>query len=166
VGLPNHWFGRRGRAVLNYNVAYHLHCELDLRSGRRVTLQVLQQWMTYGGWMEGVPSAEWNDRKVEGAIREAGAKPLLIPPVRRDYLRKPGDMDGHTSFRGRVPEWLPMVTCVGRFQDTRPARDQSKHLSVLAVVWFQDEFAMPIDAGVLEQLRAVDWEQAAEDVEV
>jgi hypothetical protein len=152
--------------VLNYNVAYPLYCELDLQSGRRVTLQALQQSMTYGGWMEGVPSAEWNDRMVEAAVRQAGTKALLIPPVRRDYLRTPGDMEGHTSLRGRVPEWLPMVTCFGRFQDTRPVRDPSKHLSVLVVVWLQDEFAMPIDAGVLEQLRAVDWEQAAEDVEV
>jgi hypothetical protein len=36
----------------------------------------------------------------------------------------------------------------------------------LVAGWFQDEFAVPINVGVLEQLRAVDWEQAAEDVEV
>ena len=152
--------------MLGYNVAYHLHCELELHSGRKVTLQGLRQWMTYAGWMEGVPSTEWNDRMVEGTLREAGERSLLIPPSRRNYLRKPGDMDGHKSFGGRLPEWLPMVTCIGRFQDTRPARDPSKHLSVLVVVWFQDEFAMPIDVNLLEQLQAVDWDQAAEDVEI
>ena len=115
--------------------------------------------------MEGVPSAEWNDRMVEGAVRAAGARPLLIPPVRRDYLRRPGDMEGHTSFRGRVPEWLPMVTCIGRFQDTRPVRDSSKHLSVLVVVWFQrEQLPVPDEAG-RAALEAVDWERLALDYE-
>jgi len=59
-----------------------------------------------------------------------------------------------------------MVTCVGYFQDTQPTRDPSKHLSILTVVWFQDEFAMPIESFILEQLRAIDWDQAAEDIEV
>lgn len=152
--------------MLNYNVAYHLGCELKLRSGRRVTLHTLHQSMTYSGWMEGVPWAELNDQKVEAAQRIRGAKPVLIPPVRRGYLRTPGDMDGHMGFGGRTPEWLPMVTCIGHFQDTQPARDPSKHLSILTVVWFQNEFAMPIEPGILEQLQAIDWEQTAEDVEV
>jgi hypothetical protein len=114
--------------------------------------------------MEVVRSADWNDRQIEGAMRQAGPKSLLIPPVRRDYLCVPGDMEGHTSFRGRAPEWLPMVTCIGRFQAPGPARDPSKHLSGLVVVWFQAEFAMQVEPAVLEQPRALDWEQAADEV--
>lgn len=152
--------------MLSYHTAYHLHCELVLNSGRRVTLQALQQSQTYAGWMEGAPWAEWNDRRVERALRDAGGRPVLIPPARRDYLRQPGDMHGRPGFRGRVAEWLPMVACVGTFQGTRTARDPSKDLSVLVAVWFQDEFALPIAAEVLDQLRAVDWERAAEDVEL
>jgi hypothetical protein len=151
--------------VLNYNIAYHLRCELGLRTGRRVTLHDLHQSMTYSGWMEGVPWTEINDRKVEAALRIPGTRPLLIPPVRRTYLRTIGDMDGQTGFLGKAAEWLPMVTCVGTFQDTQPVRELTKNLSILSVVWFQDEFAMPIEPDVLEQLRAIDWEEAAEDID-
>lgn len=154
--------------MLGYNTAHHVHCELNLNSGRKVRLGSLDQWMTYGGWSEGVPSAEWNDRKIKSALQASGSNGILIPPVRREYLRTPGDMEGMTSFRDQVPEWLPMVTCVGRFEHTQPARDRdhSKYSSMLIVVWYQDEFCMPIDTGVMEQLRAVDWERVAYDVEV
>jgi hypothetical protein len=31
----------------------------------------------------------------------------------------------------------------------------------LVVVWFQDEYALPIAAQVLEQLHALDWNELA-----
>ncbi len=157
---------------LTYNKAYHLRCELALLSGRTVILRALHQSMTYDVWLEGAPSAWSNDRIVAGILQEAkqycagGARPLLIPPVRRDFLREPGDMARHVSLRGRVPEWLPMVICMGVLQDEFPVRDQSKTLSVLTVVWFQNEFAPPIDAGVFEQLLVIDWERLATDIDI
>jgi hypothetical protein len=154
-----------------YNAAYHLRCQIVLRSGRRLTLQSLDQRMTYAGWLEGVPSREWNDRIIEAPLKEAGdgtedeARPALIAPARRDYLRKPGDMTGHRAMGGQVPEWLPMVTCVAVLRATAPARDPSKDGSTLTVVWFQDEYALPIDESVLQQLQSIDWEQSAADFE-
>ncbi len=46
-----------------------------------------------------------------------------------------------------------------------PARDPLQDYSVLTVIWFQDDFAFPIDPQVLEQIRALDWEQLAQDFE-
>lgn len=152
--------------MLAYNDAFNLHCELNLNSGRSVRLDALQQSLTYGGLIEGIPSARVNDLKVETTLQNTGENALLIRPVRRNYLRTPGDMDDVKAFGGAAAEWLPIVTCVACFSHTRPARDLSKDCSVLKVVWFQNEFAMPIDEGVLEQLRSVDWEKAAEDVEL
>jgi hypothetical protein len=157
---------------LEYNSAYHLRCQIALRSGRRVKLQSLHQWMTYAGWLEGVPSGDLNDGFVEGSLRDSerycieGAKPILIVPARRDYLRRPGDMGGHRSLGGQPAEWLPMVTCVGVLRDTAPARDRGKDCSMLTVAWFQDEFALPIDESVLEHLQSIDWEQLAADIEL
>jgi hypothetical protein len=118
-----------------------------------------------------VPSQEWNDRFVEGSLQEAGrsraegARPALITPDRRDYLREPGDMAELRSPRDQAPEWLPMVTCIGVLRDTAPARDPSKDGSMLTVVWFQDEYALPIDESVLEQLQSIDRERLAADIE-
>jgi hypothetical protein len=158
---------------LLYEVAYHLHCGVLLRSGRKITLEALDQRMTYAGLLEGNPDREANDRTVEHAMREAqrhcvaGAKPHLIGPPRRDYLRRPGDMQASTGrARRRIPEWLPMVRCIGSFKDVVPARHPEKDLSILVVVWFQDEYAPPIQEPALSQIQGLDWESLAEDVEV
>ena len=155
---------------LTYDCAYHLHCNLALASGRDVILDRLHQQMTYSGLLEGVPNSRSNDWHIEAALKDAqtlcvdGARPHLVSPVRRDFLRVPGDMASGGSPR-HVPEWLPLVTCVARFRDSTPARDPSKHGSALTVVWFQDEFAPPILEPVLSSLVNLDWNSLAHDFE-
>ena len=158
---------------LRYEVAYHLRCGLPLRSGRRITLEALDQRMTYAGLLEGTPDRGSSDWRIEAALREAerycvaGAKPHLISPPRRDYLRTPGDMQAITAgVPHHVPEWLPMVRCIGSFKDVVTARHLDKHLSVLVVVWFQDAYAPPIQEPALSQILNLDWESLAVDVEV
>jgi hypothetical protein len=158
---------------LQYNVAYHLHCQLTLQSGRTITLEALDQAMSYAGLLEGVPTARSNDWYIESSLRVAerlcveGARPHLITPPRRDYLREPGDMqrivDDHPH---RIPEWLPMVRCIGSFKDVVTAREPGRDLSVLVVVWFQDEYAPPIQEPALGQLLALDWNSLATDVDL
>ena len=63
----------------------------------------------------------------------------------------------------RIPEWLPEVTCIGHFQSITPARDQSKDMSSLSIVWYQNEFG--IDQSAVEYLRRIDWEHSAVDWE-
>lgn len=153
-----------------YDASYHLHCQFVLKSGRTIILEGLHQEMTYAGQIEGIPNAESNDRHVEATMRTArsaalrGATPHLIPPRRRDYLRMPGDMAEIRSSH-HLPEWLPMVTCVGSFKDVQPVRDHEKHLSVLTVVWYQDEYAPPILEPALGRLLGLDWQRLAEDIE-
>jgi hypothetical protein len=91
----------------------------------------------------------------------------LIAPSRRNYYRDPGDMADRPLFMGEVPEWLPNITCVGTFMDVSPAGDMTTVYpsSYLMVVWYQDDFALPIDNAVLADLRALDWERLATDVE-
>jgi hypothetical protein len=129
--------------------------------------------MTYGGLLEGTPNSKFNDGLIENAMQEAtrhcpmGTRPHRLPPPRRDYERTPGDMQrirAHSPHR--IPEWLPMVQCIGSFTDVVKARDPSKDLSVLTVVWFQDEFALPIREPALTQLLELDWEALATDIEL
>src|SRR4051812_12389166 len=95
---------------MEYEPSYHLKCRLVLSSGRAIVLKSLRQWMTYGGWLEGVPSKRFNDRFVETAVHKAqenGGRAHLLPPRRRAYLREPGDMDSTRGFQRSEPEWLP-----------------------------------------------------------
>lgn len=158
---------------LGYNNAYHMHCELALRSGRVVTLQALDQEVSYAGLLEGVPDARSNDWYVERSLRAAGrlcaagAAPHLIAPARRDYLREPGDMRGYVEERPRrIPEWLPPVRCIGLWQGGVTARHPERHVSVLVVVWFQDEYGPPLAGPARDALLALDWEALASDVDL
>jgi hypothetical protein len=158
---------------LQYNIAYHLHCQMTLNSGRTITLEALTQEMTYAGLLEGMPDTESNDWQIRNLLRKAethcvrGAKPHLISPTRRNYLREPGDMYRAVEwFPHRVPEWLPMVHCIGSFKSVITARDPSRDLSVLVVVWYQDEYALPIQQLAFGQLLSLDWESLATDIEI
>jgi hypothetical protein len=47
---------------LDYNLAYNMRCQLSLRSGRTISLEALNQRMTYSGLLEGTPDARSNDQ--------------------------------------------------------------------------------------------------------
>jgi len=121
--------------------------------------------MTYSGLLEGVPDSRMNDTLIEAVLEDAkawcpqSAEPHLIAPVRRDFLRVPGDM----ASLSQTFESLPLVSCIARFTDITPARDSSRDFSSLVVVWFQDEFALPIAANILSTLTHLDWNAIATD---
>lgn len=58
---------------------------------------------------------------------------------------------------------LPHILCTARFRSLKPARDREADYSELAVSWFQDEFAFPIDPSILQQIIAIDWNSLASD---
>jgi hypothetical protein len=156
---------------LAYNIAFHLRSEITFAAGQTAILHALHQSLTYGGWLEGRPWREWNDRIIAGSLSRAeqycpsGAKPVLITPERRPYLRDPSENKISQEFRRHEPEWLPLVTCVAVLHGP-VARDQSKHIGVLTVVWFQSEFAPPIAEPYATQLANLDWRILATDVEL
>jgi hypothetical protein len=155
---------------LGYNIGFHVHNTITLLSGRDVQLRMLHQRLTYEGWLEGLPSSRENDEMLRSTLKDAqrycaaGAEPILIQPKRREYHHHPGESFPRRDVAGaRWPEFLPSVTCIAVLQSGQLARDSSKVFSDVTVVWFQDEFALPIDPCVIEQLRALDWEQLATD---
>ena len=156
-------------ANLLYSNSYHLHCQLTLKSGRSITLERLNQIMTYSGLVIGLPSAATNSLMIEWSTRDAqrlsnGALQLIEPP-RRDYFRRAGDMSKIASRESSgIPEWLPMVTCIGSFKSFGKLRDPKMDMSVLTVMWYQDEFALPILEPALGQILALDWDSASREV--
>jgi len=139
------------------------HSEILLHSGRIIRLSSLEQTRTYAGLMAGTPNTERNDRivarQLDVALKISGHA-HVIPPHRRDYLSKPGDMDVFRDNRwAGVPEWLPAVQCIAEFLSDAfdPADDESR----LTLVWFQDDFALPITEPALSLIQELDWEKLA-----
>src|SRR3954471_3113148 len=140
---------RRGRSV-----------GVRVRNGRDVSVDSIRQWYTYGGLLEGLPTDRMNRRLIDGLLREErerGGEPYLVPPPVRPL---PQWADRPYPFG--IPEALPAVACVARLSSS-PARDQTMDGSGLTVIWFQEDFAFPIDPAVLAQLRDLDWGERAID---
>ncbi len=147
---------RRPKQGLEYDATAHLHCGITLRSGRAVAIESLTQAQTYAGWLEETPSAQDNDRIIDAAVPP---RAVLIRPLRRAYLRNPEE----THAAGA--EWLPLVTCTVRLTSTQGAKGNGAQGSFLTVVWFQDEYALPIEPAVLAQISELPWESLASDQE-
>lgn len=157
---------------MEFDDIYNVNCSLRLASGRKITLNKLTQSRTYAGLLEGTPAKWSNDKAIQRALDDAHrdswskGEPLLIPPERRDYQQRPGDMqpvlDRQTARDIKhVPEWLPEVECVGIFDSISPARDENMDASSLTIAWYQDNFG--INPQAVERLRLVDRERYAHD---
>lgn len=133
--------------------------KIVLASGREISLSNLRQGKTYAGMLNGFFDARVAQYEIEQLIDEArelsveGCEPFLIQPV-LNVTQLPS---------GRTQEKLPPIACIARFSSNELKRPDSEPYSSLVFAWFQDKFAMPIDAEVLDEIKAVDWERHAKD---
>ena len=134
--------------------------DFTLSSGRDIHLTSIDQWEVYSGLLEGLPFRRLNDEtvaRIADACRvKDGREPYVIAPIQR-----PIEYRGNYPFG--EPARLPSIACVARFRSNSPARDDEEFYSMLTVVWFQDEFAFPIDGDAEKAIRAVDWGKLAAD---
>jgi hypothetical protein len=130
--------------------------KLKTNSGIEILLDQIFQYRTYSGLIEGSPCSGLNQRLIEKANRYAKEKlwkdsvPYMIDPV--------------VQIRPAYPTpSLPAVVCLAQFESSHAVRDPETSMSWLDIVWFQDDFAFPIDPRVLEHIKAVDWESLASE---
>jgi hypothetical protein len=137
--------------------------EFQLPSGRWLYLRNLTQYLTYEGLLEGLPTAERNKEILDRLILKNTGKPYEGQP----YLIQPTErfLDIGRKYPFGTPSSLPEVICIGRFDSLQPARNPTSDLSGLVVIWFQEDFAFPIDQEVLTKLLAIDWEKHAADMD-
>ncbi len=152
--------------------------KISLNSGREITLAHLEQWRSYAGVLAGMPNRAMNDRVIEAVRSRAlhhcleGTAPYLVPPRvtpieprphSAEYLRRTGMTAEQSAARDqqRHYEQLPAVVCVAVFNSDGLTKPDAEPMSSLTLFWFQDEFALPVDAGVLAQIQALDWEALA-----
>ena len=137
----------------------------ESRTGGDIVLEQLFQYHTYQGVQVGLPGSEDNKEIIDAAIRKAeeklwrGGRPFLIEPVERE-VQLP---EATRRMYHYQPMELPAVACLAVFWSYPPARDRDEDYSYLKVVWFQGEFALPVDPQAEEQLRAMDWNRLATD---
>jgi hypothetical protein len=155
--------------------------KITLNTGRGILLDELYQWHTYRGVLAGLPDRRKNAEHIEEVLESASehcvldARPWLIEPrvTPIKLERPPGkrllEITGQTAAEFIAAheraqyERLPYMACVGVFESDLINPSGHNLSSSLTIVWFQDSLALPIDAGVLEQIRKLDWDALARD---
>lgn len=149
---------------------FHNIYQIILNSGRTIKLTRLTQWQTYEGLLVGLPDynptvAEilCNEFKLDHGhtiIIDASAVPLPISEETKDYYRN------HSLWRHMPQSFtsLAPITCVGKFESA-PIDGDTFDGSMLNMIWFQQQYAMPIAAPMLDKIKAVDWDILAEKFE-
>ena len=135
--------------------------ELDMRlsGGRSIRLRELDQWLVYEGLGDGVPTRELNTKLV-ASIVEASSPPgggvVLIPPADAN----PG---GRGDSASAIPRLLPRTVVRARFEAEVPVSGEGDY-SELTLVWFQEPWALPVDPGIEQRIRLLDWEGCARNM--
>ena len=131
-------------------------------SGGDAYLYELRQFLTYEGLLEGLPTMEGNQRHILALLNDKrnhayGDAPYLLDPV--EVAIKYKDDDSVYPFGTSSP--LPAVTCVARLESLSAATGQEGDGSGLVLIWFQANFAFPIDEEILRQVSELDWNRYA-----
>ena len=154
--------------------------KITLNSGREIALAHIEQWQSYAGVLAGLPNRAMNGRVIDDARSRAlphcleGAAPYLVPPrltpvetkpASAEYLKRTGMTAEQSAARDQQMhyEQLPAVVCVAVFNSDGLPKPDAEPYSSLTVIWFQDDFALPVDAGVLANIQSLDWEALATD---
>jgi hypothetical protein len=135
-----------------------------LASGEDIWLVELLQYQTYRGLIDGYPTHGLNKALIAQAISTAKSKqfgskaPHLFSPVETTADVPDEPFCDEDWLRAK----LPSITCIASFKSFT-VQDPDETHSFAVVIWFQDEFALPIDPTILDVLRRLDWKSIAVD---
>lgn len=135
--------------------------KIEFAGNLQAVLYELRQQVTYEGLLNGLPTAERNQKRIQGLLASPenqvyGVPPYLVPPAEKALETPRGK-----PYPFGTPSALPGITCVARCEDFFPVKEGEGDGAGLVVIWFQPEFAMPMDPAVAEHLRGVDWKRHA-----
>ncbi|MBV1908482.1 MAG: hypothetical protein KUG78_04120 [Kangiellaceae bacterium] len=133
---------------------------IELKCGTVIYLEAICQSKTYAELLEGRPTAKINEvyigRALERAENQWNCAAALIKPVEMVF-----EPEHASSFRTQVR--IPQITCMALYKSLAPARDKTLFYSELPIVWFQDDFAFPIEESIIKDISQLDWKKLAHD---
>lgn len=134
---------------------------IPLENNRYASIELFMQWRTYRGVLAGVPDRSINYSYIESALRDAvrycGNVPVHLIEPKQTILREDPANPAATKMA------LPDVTCIALLCSDEPVKDPDMAGSEMAIVWYQDTIAMPIDEEILEQMKQIKWSELADD---
>ena len=133
--------------------------EITLNSNHEIRIVRLDQRPIYAGVLEGSPNSRINRGMIQGAVRgyasmAPAARCHLLEPVERPYPDRPKIV------------LLPPVVCGALLERRGSTVEDWPCWEHLVLVWFQDEYAMPIAPEILSVIQSLDWPRLATQIEM
>lgn len=149
---------------------------ITLDSGIEISLQSLKQHLGYSSLLEGIPWGEKVEWVIKQEIRwfkesckqDDGSEPAfaVIEPQLMDLPFSQEKLESLHRFYKRKPVSIGPVACRGYFKHDNMVRvEDGCGYSGLTIIWFQEGFQSPMPEYVVEQIKKIDWESAAENFE-
>ncbi|OJJ14809.1 hypothetical protein BKI52_40325 [marine bacterium AO1-C] len=147
---------------------------LTIENGHKAHITGFYQYPTYRHLLAGHRNRKINRhilKEVEAVAKDYAKQENYMYPV---YVIEPLEKPLHYVVRHNPFNYqfatLPNVTCIvllqclESFEEPEDEDDIMEYpSSTLAVVWFQDSYAFPIDAFVLEQIKQIPWLEVSSD---
>lgn len=138
--------------------------KLTFKNNLEVSVESIEQRRTYSGWLMGLPTEESNEEMLddlpEFAQQRYGNRKRAIHLIKP--IQKAIESEGESE---RKPAMLPTITCIASLRSYYHVLDKDMDYSELILIWFQEEFAFPIDKEVLAKIKEIDWIKVAQDME-
>ncbi len=130
-----------------------MNSDLIIETNINVTIKSIKQWHTYGGLLEGIPTDKLNERIINRVKKEAKEFSGIEETYLIEPKQKPIDYEGKYPFGS--PASLPRVTCVAELWHHDVFKNKDKMFSSLCIIWFQEDYAFPIDKDILNKIKEV-----------
>ena len=135
--------------------------ELTLDDGSCISLDALHQSKTYGGLLGGWPTPKLNDSIIAEAKMEAckmfpKKKIWILPKEEAPLIMK--DMPWLDKSWAHMA-WIQTIA-VFINPDTR---NEDLLWSSLVIIWFQNEWGLPICERALKEIVKIPWHEASDD---
>jgi hypothetical protein len=152
------------------NYAYSSGYKIVLNDERIIEMKRFTQVYEYWGLLEGFP----RDEEVSGdyeLIPEIEKNGFVIyhPKKRWDvYKTLDESFKLYSDSLQNPPVLSPRIRCTAEFEsiivkNRKPRFGSRFSFTCLNIIWYQDNYAFPIEPQVLERIKAIDWDKYSEE---
>lgn len=123
-----------------------------------VKIESLCQSETYKDVLFGYPTEHRNNRLINSILRKAHQtnNPQSVYLIQSEQKLIDEDIEKYKSPLD-IPKEIPKIECHLRVTSDKVNNDKNQTNSTMLIIWFQDDFAFPIDPLILEQIKTIPY---------